>query len=115
MSTDPSNGADKRLTRHRFYKADQEASFVDAHPTQTAQTQSPSYRLAYRDVDFLLRDELRPVRFQLELLKPEMLLDEAGIGPEPMIAGSTPALLPAVLPEFPSVLAALASALPDEV
>jgi predicted Rossmann-fold nucleotide-binding protein len=28
---------------------------------------------------FLCRDELRPVRLQLELLKPEMILAEAGI------------------------------------
>jgi hypothetical protein len=32
----------------------------------TPQTRSPSYRLAYADQDFLLRDELRPVRLQLE-------------------------------------------------
>jgi hypothetical protein len=30
-------------------------------------------------MDFLLREDLRPVRFQLELLKPELLLDEAKI------------------------------------
>jgi predicted Rossmann-fold nucleotide-binding protein len=30
-------------------------------------------------MDFLLREDLRPVRFQLELLKPEVMLDEAGI------------------------------------
>jgi len=40
------------------------------------QTLSPSYRLAYRDHDFLLKDELRPVRLQLELLKPELVLRE---------------------------------------
>jgi hypothetical protein len=40
------------------------------------QTLSPSYRLAYRDNDFLLRDELRPVRLQLELLKQELILQE---------------------------------------
>ncbi|MGX9356256.1 LOG family protein [Roseobacteraceae bacterium S113] len=45
----------------------------------TAQTRAPAYRLAFADEDFLCRDELRPVRLQLELLKPEMLLDEAGI------------------------------------
>ncbi|QBF34037.1 LOG family protein [Thalassococcus sp. S3] len=45
----------------------------------TPQTQSPAYRLAFADDDFLCRDELRPVRLQLELLKPEMLLDEHGI------------------------------------
>jgi len=45
----------------------------------TAQTRAPSYQLAFADADFLCRDELRPVRLQLELLKPEMALDEAGI------------------------------------
>ena len=40
----------------------------------------PSYRLAFQDIDFLLREDLRPVRFQLELLKPELLLEEARIG-----------------------------------
>ncbi len=45
----------------------------------TAQTRAPSYRLAFTDNDFLCRDALRPVRLQLELLKTEMALDEAGI------------------------------------
>ena len=45
----------------------------------TPQTRAPSYRLAFADDDFMLRDELRPVRLQLELLKPQMLLDERGI------------------------------------
>ncbi len=40
------------------------------------QSLSPSYRLAYTDQDFLLRDELRPVRLQLELQKPELILRE---------------------------------------
>jgi hypothetical protein len=47
--------------------------------TQTPQTMHPAYRLAFQDNDFLLREDLRPVRFQLELLKPELLLDEAKI------------------------------------
>ena len=46
---------------------------------KTPQSESPSYRLAYTDEDFLCRDELRPVRLQLELLKPEMMLSEMGI------------------------------------
>ncbi|MBP2548206.1 uncharacterized protein (TIGR00730 family) [Neorhizobium galegae] len=46
---------------------------------RTPQSESPSYRLAYVDEDFLCRDELRPVRLQLELLKPEMTLTEMGI------------------------------------
>ncbi|MGV3551071.1 LOG family protein [Rhizobium sp.] len=45
----------------------------------TPQTLSPSYRLAYADNDFLCREELRPVRLQLELLKVEMALTERDI------------------------------------
>jgi uncharacterized protein (TIGR00730 family) len=45
----------------------------------TPQTLSPAYRLAIDDKDFLYREELRPVRLQLELLKTEMLLQERGI------------------------------------
>ncbi len=63
------------------------ARFRDAHgdvtiarqTPDTPQTRSPAYRLAYTDDDFLCRDELRPVRLQLELLKPTLLLDEQNI------------------------------------
>lgn len=78
---------EKRLSR-RFYKAEQEAGFVEKHETHTAQTQSASYKLAFRDTEFLLREELRPVRFQLELLKTEMLMEEAGIGSTLVCYGS---------------------------
>jgi uncharacterized protein (TIGR00730 family) len=46
---------------------------------QTEQTRSPAYTLAFRDQDFMRRDDMRPQRLQLELLKPEVLLNEAGI------------------------------------
>lgn len=45
----------------------------------TPQTRSPAYKLAFDDLEFLCRPETRPIRLQLELLKPEMLLEEAGI------------------------------------
>ena len=45
----------------------------------TPQTRAPAYRLAWDDEDFLTRRELRAVRLQLELLKPEMMLAERGI------------------------------------
>lgn len=45
----------------------------------TPQAQSPSYRLAYMDHDFMFRDELRPVRLQLELLKPDLMMAEYGV------------------------------------
>ena len=49
------------------------------HVPDTPQTRHPAYRLAFADDDSLCQDALRPVRLQLELLKPEMLQDEAGI------------------------------------
>ena len=54
----------------------------------TPQTRSPSYRLAFNDGDFLTRDELRPVRLQLELLKAEMALNERGIVSTIVMLGS---------------------------
>ncbi len=79
---------DRELTDRKFYHARQEAGFVEAVPPTTPQTAHPAYRLAFRDTDFLLREELRPVRFQLELLKPEMLLDEARVGSTLVMYGS---------------------------
>ena len=51
-----------------------------SHVPSTPQTESEAYKLAFQDPEFLLREDLRPVRFQLELLKPELLLNEAQIG-----------------------------------
>ena len=45
----------------------------------TPQTRSPSYALAFADDAFLCREELRGVRMQLEMTKPEMVMDAAGI------------------------------------
>ncbi len=45
----------------------------------TPQTRHPAYQLAFADNDFLCRDELRPIRLQLELLKTEMALTEAQV------------------------------------
>lgn len=79
---------DSGLTDRKFYPAEEEADFAENKTPQTPQTRHPAYKLAFRDTDFLLREELRPVRFQLELLKPEMLLDEAGIGSTLVMYGS---------------------------
>ncbi|QDM41502.1 MULTISPECIES: LOG family protein [Bacteria] len=79
---------ERDLTERKFYPAEQEAAFSDKASPDTPQTRDPAYRLAFRDVEFLLREELRPVRFQLELLKPEMLLDEAGVGSTLVMYGS---------------------------
>ena len=53
------------------------------------QTRSAAYRLAYEDTEFMLRDDLRPVRLQLELLKPELLLKEHGIRSTVAMFGSS--------------------------
>ncbi|MGR3454186.1 LOG family protein [Pseudooceanicola sp.] len=66
---------------------DRRRPFRDAHDDietaqdvpDTPQTRAPAYRLAFADNDFLCRDELRPVRLQLELLKPQMVMEERGI------------------------------------
>jgi len=56
--------------------------------SDTVQTRSPSYRLAYDDFDFIMRDELRPIRLQLELLKPELAQADLGIKSTIVIFGS---------------------------
>lgn len=49
---------------------------------------SPTYRLAYEDIDLLGQEELRPLRLQLELLKPERILHEQGIHSTVVVFGS---------------------------
>ncbi len=68
--------ADQR--RHALRDSHQDIETARQIP-DTPQTLSPTYRLAFADNDFLCRDELRPVRLQLELLKPEMAMNEAGV------------------------------------
>ena len=98
---------DKQPHRSRFHQAKDDAQFAQ-QATTTPQTADPSYRLAFQDTDFLLREDLRPVRFQLELLKPELLLDEAKIESTLVIYGS------ARIPE-PTHADALEAAATDDV
>src|SRR5438067_12256859 len=84
-------------------------SKVDArsaeHVPSIPQTESPAYKLAFQDSEFLLREDLRPVRFQLELLKPELFLNEANIGSTFVFYGS--ARIPA--PDMADALVAAAT------
>lgn len=68
----------KEIAERKFRRASDDASTAKLS-VPTSQTESEAYKLAFQDTEFLLREDLRPVRFQLELLKPELLLDEAGI------------------------------------
>ena len=85
------------------------SSEVDAraaeHVPSVPQTESVAYKLAFQDTEFLLREDLRPVRFQLELLKPELLLNEANIGSTFVFYGS--ARIPA--PDMADALIAAAT------
>ena len=74
------------LAARNFPTAEEEAA-VAAEPSRYAGPES-AYRLAFTDTDFLLREDLRPVRMHLELLKPEMMQQEQGIESTIVIFGS---------------------------
>jgi len=61
----------------------------ETQPEIKAILDSQSYVLAERDTALLARAELRPVRLQLELLKPEMALSEHNISSTIVVFGST--------------------------
>ena len=63
---------------HPFRDSLQDARTARAIP-DTPQTRAPAYQLAFIDDQFMCREDLRPVRLQLELLKPQLMLDELGI------------------------------------
>jgi len=50
---------------------------------------SPSYRVAYQDLEFLADPKLRPTRMELELLKPELAFERAKINSTVVVFGST--------------------------
>ncbi len=63
---------------HPFRDSTEDIAATNRIP-DTPQTRAPAYRLAFADRDFMTREELRPVRLQLELLKPQLIMDERGI------------------------------------
>lgn len=72
----------------RIFRPAREEAHDATIAVQIPQTQSASYQLAFQDTEFLLREDLRPVRFQLELMKPEVFLDEAQIASTFVFYGS---------------------------
>ena len=74
------------LKARNFPTAQQEAE----KPTPPSRYDGPesAYRLAFTDTEFLLREDLRPVRMQLELLKPELVQQEQKIESTIVIFGS---------------------------
>jgi uncharacterized protein (TIGR00730 family) len=58
------------------------------HPHLYDDGRSSSYIPADKDIEFLQRDELRPIRIGLELLKPELIQREEGIQSTIVVFGS---------------------------
>lgn len=77
-----------RSPKHSYPTSKEDAAAARSE-VETPQTVSPSYRLSYTDIDFLTKEELRPVRLQLELLKPEMLQQEHNIDGTVVVFGGS--------------------------
>ena len=84
--------AHPELTARNFPSAQEELQA--AQPPSLYGGPESAYRLAFADSAFLLREELRPVRMQLELLKPELVQTELGIESTIVIFGSARILPP---------------------
>ncbi|KAI9003276.1 Rossmann fold nucleotide-binding protein [Gaertneriomyces semiglobifer] len=78
------------MQRYRPFpqKADTSLTKTATLDPRTAQTTSSSYRLAWADEPFLLRDDLRPLRLQLEYTKPEKIMIDHGIESTIVVFGS---------------------------
>jgi uncharacterized protein (TIGR00730 family) len=76
----------KELIARNFPSAKEEARALVPQPNYDRP--GSAYRLAFDDNEFLLREELRPVRMQLELLKPELMQQELGIRSTIVMFGS---------------------------
>ena len=80
--------ADQPLPPRRIFPTSKVDARAAEHVPSSPQTESAAYKLAFQDSEFLLREDLRPVRFQLELMKPELFLNEANIGSTFVFYGS---------------------------
>ncbi len=78
----------KALPRTPFPSAGEDAGAAERLPA-TPQTRSGSHRLAYADGDFLLRDELRSLRLQLEFEKADLIQRDHGVESTVVVFGST--------------------------
>ena len=72
---------------------------LQAHADRGEPLQPDSYRLAFADPEFLLRPETRGIRFQLELLKPELALTAAGVHSTVVVYGGARFVAPDIAQE----------------
>jgi uncharacterized protein (TIGR00730 family) len=80
---------------------------LQAHANNGQPLETDAYRLAFADPEFLLRRETRGIRFQLEMLKPDLAQLEQGIHDTVVVFGS--ARFPAPEVAEPALAAAQAS------
>ncbi|MBW8843416.1 MAG: LOG family protein [Burkholderiales bacterium] len=69
-----------------FPTAKEEVRTLQPHPDYDGP--GSAYELAFKDESFLLRQDMRPVRMQLELMKPELVQNEQGVKSTIVIFGS---------------------------
>ena len=67
---------------------------LQAHARNGEPLEPAAYRLAFADPEFLLRPETRGIRFQLELLKPDLDLTAAGVHSTVVVYGSARVIEP---------------------
>jgi uncharacterized protein (TIGR00730 family) len=72
---------------------------LQAHADRGEPLQPDPYRLAFADPEFLLRKETRGIRFQLELLKPELALNAAGVHNTVVVYGGARFVAPEIAQE----------------
>lgn len=82
--------------KYGFFPTAQQDARAAELCVSSPQTESSAYKLAYLDADFMMSDELRPVRLQLELLKPEIVQQTAGIESTVVVFGSARIMTPDV-------------------
>lgn len=79
--------SDRFAEARPFPSAEEDRRRISLDP-DTPQTRSAAYRLGYADLDFMMRDELRAARLQLEFLKPEIMQRDRGISATVVMFGS---------------------------
>ncbi len=84
------------MSARTFPTAQEDAEKEIVSPNARYEGPESAYRLAFTDVDFLLREELRPIRLQLELLKPQLVQEEQGVEATIVLFGSARVVAPDV-------------------
>ncbi len=79
------NNKNKRL----LFSAEEDRNLAKHNKRNKLLNALSSYQLAYDDQDFILRDEMRPVRLMLELTKAEMILKDHNINHTIVVFGSS--------------------------